>query len=246
VNALRLAFGLLTALPVRRLPRVDRSAAGWAITLSPLVVAPVLVVLAAARAAVDHAAGSALVWSVVVVGAGALLTRGLHLDGLADTADGLSATGDRAARLAAMKASDIGPSGVAVLVLALLGQVAALATLLGSDAGAGLAGLGWVASRVALSWGCRRGVPAAGSGLGATVAGTVPTWRAVATTVVTAAVGAWVEPLVGPAAVVAAVLVAVGLVERSRRRFGGITGDVLGASVEGALTGALLVAAVLV
>ena len=61
------------------------------------------------------------------VAALALLTRGLHLDGLADLADGLGSRQPADAALAIMKRSDIGPFGVVTLVLTLLVQVAALA-----------------------------------------------------------------------------------------------------------------------
>jgi cobalamin synthase len=56
---------------------------------------------------------------VVVVAAGALLTRGLHLDGLADLADGLGSGRPAGDALSIMKRSDIGPFGVVGVVLAL-------------------------------------------------------------------------------------------------------------------------------
>ena len=57
----------------------------------------------------------------------ALLTRGLHLDGLADLADGLGSGQPAATALDIMRRSDIGPFGTVTLVLVLLTQVAALA-----------------------------------------------------------------------------------------------------------------------
>ena len=128
----------------------------------------------------------------------------------------------------------------------------ALVLLLQTTALAGLTHRPWVAVPVALAAGrlgvtlaCRRGVPAARpDGLGALVAGTVPAPVAV-TAAVAVAVGAlWAvpgRPWQGPAAVGAAVLVALLLVRHAVRRFGGITGDVLGATVEAATTVALLV-----
>ena len=58
-------------------------------------------------------------------------SRGLHLDGLADTADGLAASYDRAHSLEVMRRGNTGPIGAATLVLVLLLQVAATASLLG-------------------------------------------------------------------------------------------------------------------
>jgi len=59
----------------------------------------------------------------------ALITGGLHLDGVADTADGLAVQGDRATRLGVMSEGNIGPAGVMSLALVLLVQWTALAAL---------------------------------------------------------------------------------------------------------------------
>jgi adenosylcobinamide-GDP ribazoletransferase len=257
VNSARLAFGLLTAIPVGRLPRVDRRAAGRSMLLAPLTTAPLLLLLAGAHVAASSGAPPLLLAAVVVT-AGALLSRALHLDGLADTADGLSAGYDAASSLRAMKASDTGPSGVAAVVLALLLQVASLAAVLPSAAGTTLGVAAWLGSRHALAWACRAGVPAAQEGgLGALVAGTVGRGvLAVASALVTASavlVGLAVAPqdrglvLWGVPVVLAAGLGTAGwLTRRCRRRLGGITGDVLGAGVEVSLTAALVTAALLV
>jgi adenosylcobinamide-GDP ribazoletransferase len=269
VNALRLAFGLLTAVPVGRLPQVDRRSAARAVLLAPVTTAPLLVVLLGAHAAV--AAGApALVLAAVVLAAGALLSRAMHLDGLADTADGLSAGYDAASSLRAMKASDTGPSGVAAVVLALLLQATSLAAVLPSAWGTALAVVAWLASRHAVAWACRRGLPAAqDTGLGALVAGGVgrPALALAAALVTGCAVAAGTVASLaanGPAAgdgsppgatvaaagAVAVLVVALAaahlLVRRCRHRLGGITGDVLGAGIEVALSTGLVTAALLV
>ena len=256
MNALRLAFGLLTAIPVGRLPRVDPRSAGRAVLLAPVTAAPLLVVLVGAHVAASAGAPPLLLGAVVVT-AGALVSRAMHLDGLADTADGLSAGYDAESSLRAMKASDTGPSGVAAVVLALLLQVASLATLLPSTSGTALAATAWLVSRHALAWACRAGVPAAQErGLGAMVAGTVGR-RALGVAAVTviavslvcstvAAQGDWAQA-VGAVAVLGVGLVTAELLtRRCRHRLGGITGDVLGAGVEVSLTTALVTAALVV
>ena len=90
--------------------------------------------------------------------------------------------------------------------------------------------------RLGVAVACRRSVPAARpEGLGALVASTV---GPVALVVGTAAVALLAVPAVpgrpwqGPVAVVAALAVAVGLLHHVVRRLGGVTGDVLGATVE--------------
>ena len=255
VNALRLAFGLLTAVPGGRLPQVGRRSAGRAVLLAPVTTAPLLVLLVVAHAVVT-AGAPPLVLAVVVLTAGALLSRAMHLDGLADTADGLSAGYDAASSLRAMKASDTGPSGVAAVVLALLLQAASLAALLPSAGGTALAVAAWLASRHTVGWACRRGVPAAqDTGLGALVAGSVgrPALGLAAAALLLCSLGLGMATSPALGTLLDVVLVLVGglaaahlLVRRCRHRLGGITGDVLGAGIEVALTTGLVTAAVLV
>ncbi len=263
MNAARLAFGLLTALPVRRLPEVDRRSAGQAMLLAPVTTVPMLALLWGAHAAAEVGVPAALSAALVVT-AGTLYTRGMHLDGLADTADGLSCGYDAVASLRVLKQSDVGPSGVAAVVLALLLQVTALSALVPTSGGTVLAGVALLASRHTLAWSCRRGVPPAQSGgLGAMVAGSVGATAALAAALVLALVSVLVSVLVSLAAptwparppllpawasplVTAAAGLGAGVLLRRRcvRRFGGVTGDVLGAGVEASLTVALVAAAV--
>ncbi len=238
-DGLRLAASMLTVLPVRA-DRVDRATAAVAMTVAPVVGAA----LGAVLAIVLLAGGRVLpggVAAVLAVAAGAVLTRGLHLDGLADTVDALGSYRRGAAGLEIMKKPDIGPFGVAAIVLVLLGQAAAL----GAAPGAAAVVVAWVAGRLAVPVACRRGVPAARpDGLGALVAGTVrgPAWAGAAALVAAGAVVAVPgRPWQGPLAVAAALAVALLVVRHAVRRFGGLTGDVIGAAVELATAAALLV-----
>jgi adenosylcobinamide-GDP ribazoletransferase len=81
---------------------------------------------------------AALVAAVLSTAGTVLLTGALHEDGLADVADGLGGTPDRARALEIMKDSRIGAFGALALLLALLAKVALLALL----AGQGLRSLG--------------------------------------------------------------------------------------------------------
>lgn len=124
-----------------------------------------------------------LLASVLAVAALALLTRGLHLDGLADLADGLGSGKPAAQALDIMKKSDIGPFGVVTLILTLMVQVAALSEVAAAGRGQIALVIACVAGRLALTWACRAGVPAARpGGLGALVAGTVRRGPALAVT----------------------------------------------------------------
>lgn len=67
--------------------------------------------------------------SVLIVVVLTLLTRGLHLDGLGDTFDGLGAGGDRERILRVMDDSHIGAFGVVAIVLVLFLKIHALASI---------------------------------------------------------------------------------------------------------------------
>ncbi|MFI7023634.1 adenosylcobinamide-GDP ribazoletransferase [Micromonospora sp. NPDC049900] len=232
----RLALTTFTILPVRT-GRIDRTTAGTAMALAPVVGALLAVPLGVLLLSLG-AVTAPLVAAGVTVAAGALLTRGLHLDGLADTVDALGSYRRGPAALEIMKKPDVGPFGVVALVLVLLVQAAALAEVVGRSGPAAFAAVlaAVAAGRLGVSLACRRGVPAARpDGLGALVAGTVgPVPLAVATVAVTlAAVPAVPDrPWQGPLVVLAALAVAAGLLRHVVRRLGGITGDVLGATVE--------------
>jgi adenosylcobinamide-GDP ribazoletransferase len=223
-------------------------------SLAPLASLPLALPAGLLTTVGDAVRAPSLLVAAVVLGALALGSRGLHLDGLADTADGLASGYDRERALTVMRSGDIGPAGTATLLLVLLAQAGALSALsTGHAVRAGVAAAAAVVvSRAALVIACATGVPAArGDGLGATVAGSVPRRRAavvVAATVAVAALalwwagGTWWHVPVASALGLAASAV---LLVRCVRRLGGVTGDVLGACVEVALTGTLATLAVL-
>jgi adenosylcobinamide-GDP ribazoletransferase len=200
----------------------------------------------------DAAGAGALTGAVLALAVLALLTRGLHLDGLADLADGLGSGQPAEIALEIMRRSDIGPMGVVTVLFALLLQVAAVAQAGATWRGALVLATGVITGRLAMTWACRTGVPAARpEGLGALVAGTVrPVVPAVVTVVLAAAAGAAGAAIGGirpgltlSGGVLAGLGAAWALERHAVRRLGGITGDVLGAIAEVATTVTLVVAA---
>jgi adenosylcobinamide-GDP ribazoletransferase len=253
LDGLKLAMGTLTAIPVQAPTHIDQKVAGRAMVLAPLTQLPLVAVILLWGWAVRQVPVPAPVAAATALVVVTLATRGMHLDGLADTADGLSASYERAKALEVMHRGNIGPSGVAAVVLVLLVDAAALASLLTTGPGVVLVALALVASRQLLAWACSPVVPSARPlGLGATVAGTVdPVMVAMGFVLllgVSALATRWSGPhwWTGPVVICGATLGGLAVIRRAIVRFGGITGDVLGAVIEVSFAVALTLAAVLV
>ncbi|MCO1582583.1 adenosylcobinamide-GDP ribazoletransferase [Crossiella sp. SN42] len=233
-SGLRLALSWLTVLPVRTGP-VDAAVARTAIALAPFAGLLLGVAATAVLFALTWLGAPGLLAGLLVVGLLALATRGMHLDGLADTADGLGCYGPPERALAVMRDGSAGPFAVVTLVVVLGAQAVSLAAIAGAGRwGAVVVAL--AAGRAAFAWCCRHGVPAARpEGLGALVAGSQPVavpiaWTAFLT--VAAAAATYDRPWLGPIGVLLSVGVVLLLVRHVRTRFGGVTGDVLGAAAE--------------
>lgn len=240
MRSLAVALGLLTVLPARSPEPTARLAAG-ALRWAPVVGAALGAVAGGLLVGLAALGVPPLGAGLLAVGFLALATRGMHVDGLADTADGLGCYGPPERALAVMREGGVGAFAVVTLVVVLGVQAAALAELASTGpsavaavalaAAAGRAGFGWVA---------RRGVAAARpGGLGALVAGSQPWWAPVAWWAALAGAGLALGPRAAAGVVLGAALV-VGLSWHTARRFGGMTGDVLGAANELATTAVLL------
>lgn len=173
-----------------------------------------------------------LVSAVLLVALGAWLTRGLHLDGLADLLDGLGGGQTPERRLAIMKDSATGAFGVIGLVLLLVLKVACLAALVASGEEIFFALL---AAPVASRWGMA--ILACGTqyprkiGTGHAFVGKVGLGELALGALLLAPL-IWWNWSAGLIILGAAMLPAIWLRFKASKALGGVTGDVLGASCE--------------
>ena len=182
-----------------------------------------------------------LVAAVLVVALDAALTGMLHLDGLADCADGLLAPMDRDRRLAVMATPGVGAFAVVVVGLTFACQVGALSAL--SPSTFLLVGL-WAVGRGAMAATAATLPYARPGGLATAFSSRRANGIGAAFGIGTGAVALALAGRVGLAALAGAGLGAMAVVVVARRRLGGYTGDVLGAVVVLAETAGLVAATV--
>jgi len=228
VRSLRAAMSFLTVLPVanadgspgERLGRAYFPAIGALVGLA-----------AAAVFVVTSAIATPLLAAAAAVATLSALTGAIHLDGLADSADGLLARGDVARRLEVMRDPRLGSYGVTAIVLVLVLEVAALSSTSPARAIAALVIAGALSRLATLS--VLVFTPYVRStGLG--VAAWDSKHRAIDLAVGAAGTAIvclldWRRALI---AVVLVSLTALLVVVLARRRIGGATGDVCGATAE--------------
>src|SRR5918999_1084384 len=166
------AVTFLTRIPCGRDLALGAADVRRGALLFPLVGAAIGAVVGFASLGLD-AALPALLAAALAVALEALVTGGLHLHALADTADALGAeTRERALEL--MRESTIGAFGAVALVLDLVVKTAALAALLEGDDAVLLVTAAWAAGRtapLALAWALPYARPEGGSGTVLTEAG---------------------------------------------------------------------------
>ena len=238
LGEVRSAVSFLTKVPVDTSATMSPGAAAFALVGTGLGIAAAPAILVLGPAAPLAAA-------TIAIATVATLTGALHLDGLADTADALAASGPAATR--ARKDPATGPAGVTALILVLVLEVALLGQLVSSVGSLG------AALSLVLALAASRAMPpiavalaparVASDGLGAwfaSHAGRAAAWWNAGTVVVVASLcslilGRW-QPVA--ALVIAAVLMALAGWWLVRLR-SAMDGDLLGALVELSVAAAL-------
>lgn len=254
-SGVRIAFAWMTVLPVGTGEAPDARTAGRAMTALPLVGLVVGLLAAAVTRLLCGLGADPLLAGALTTVTLVALTRGMHVDALADVADGLgSYAGPERAR-EIMRSSTIGPMGVAAVCLALVTETAAIAQLAGDGAWEAIAAAVTLSRCLPLVQ-LRRGVPAASdTGFGALVAGSQGRLALAWGCVVAAACGVvlglrglvdvWSGAATGALLALGAMAAAAAFARHAVRRLGGIGGDVLGATIEVGAAAALALAALL-
>lgn len=229
LQSLAIAFGFLTRLPVKN-ASVDDADLGRSLSWFPIVgVALGLALVGAERLLRGYLSVDLMAVALVVLLA--VLTGGLHLDGLADVFDALGGgRGDRQRMLAIMKDSRIGAHGTAALCLLLIAKVVIVMEVLRHESLWQL-----LAFPVLARWAV---IPlviffpyARGEGLGKPFNGHGRPVHFGVATCLTASVVAWTGPqAIVPGASALAVVLGIGF--WLKRRLGGLTGDVYGTAIE--------------
>lgn len=227
ISALLVAIGFLTRIPVPARVFDDADAQRSSLVWYPavgLLLGIILLVLAG----VLHDAPPLLL-AALLLAAWVLLTGGLHLDGLADTADAwIGGLGNRERTLEIMKDPRSGPAGVTAVVLVLLLKFAALASL--STEGWPLLWLAPLLARAGLT-AAFLGLPYVRSGgLGSALAD-APRGACMVSLLATLALSL-IAGLAGILALLAASAIWLIWRRACRQRLGGFTGDTAGALAE--------------
>lgn len=240
MNGLRTAIGFLTVLPAGQAAWQPARAVAW----YP-VVGVVLAAIVACAVALIGWAFPPLLAGVLGVGAWAILTGALHLDGLADTADAAFAPVPRGRKLEILADVHHGTFAVVTVALVLLAKAAALGSIEGRSAAAAAA-FAIVSARGVLPLVMRVFAPARPGGMGAAAhEGATPAVAALGLLIglVAAIVTfSWVGVVVFAGAGGGMLTAGAGL----SARFGGLTGDCYGSLIEAGELAVLVTVAALV
>ena len=239
IGSLRSAVAFLTVIPVAG--GEGKPAARLGRAYFPAVGA-LLGLLAGLVFALTASITTQTLGAVAAVAVMAALTGGLHLDGVADAADGLFGRGTRAQRLEIMRDPRIGSFGAVALTMVLLGDVAALSALAPARAIVALVIAGAV-SRWAMLWVIAFVPYVRETGLGVAAGGANRAFDLVLGSAL-AAVACVLDWRHAAVAIVVVGLTALLVSVVARRRIGGATGDIYGAATELCQLAALITFAV--
>ena len=171
-----------------------------------------------------------------------LLTGGLHLDGLADTADAFFSREDRRRMLEIMRESQIGPMGAAVIVFALLLKFELLSGLSPQVKGPTLILMPVIGRWAVVFQAAMLPYARASQGLGTAFNRYVGIREVFLSTIFTLFIVLGLRQLRGLWSMALVLLLSLLFIQYTRRKIGGTTGDTMGAGIEIAEIATLAVA----
>lgn len=228
VNQIRSLLSFLTILPVGK--DYDINYIARHMFLFPIAGAIIGLLVA------SFAFGLSLVMQSLFVGlittaALFILTGAHHTDALSDFADGLMAKGSKDSKRKVMRDQSAGSAGVTALVLYLAGTVIALSMMGGYGLFRAII-VSEVIAKYVMVLQAHRGI-AAWEGIGSPFTQQMKNKaKFLVATAITVPIAYFVGGLAGLYALGAAVLIAFILIKVANRSFGGVSGDVFGASNE--------------
>jgi len=126
MNGLVLLFKFMTRLPFPGGNRFDSKALGNGMKWFPIVGLVIGIINFFVAALLEAIIPSPILIGIILVTLDVIITGGLHLDGLADTFDGIFSYRSKQKMLEIMKDSRVGTNGVLVLVLYFIFKIAFL------------------------------------------------------------------------------------------------------------------------
>lgn len=239
MNGIALLFKFMTRLPVGFEPKFDSDSLGKSMKFFPVVGMVMGLVLFLFYLGLGYFIYSPMVMAVILVIIEVILTGGLHLDGLADTFDGIFSYRSKQKMLEIMKDSRLGTNGGLVLILYFILKVTLIYELNiygGLSSGVVLL-LTPALARLNSVVNCASAPYARATGMGKTFVDNTNGMSVVIATILTFIFGGAVcYFFLIPYAilVIIPILMLLGFVfaKLMTRKIGGVTGDTLGAVVE--------------
>lgn len=239
MKGLILLFRFMTRLPIGFEPKFDSDELGKGMRFFPVVGMIIGLILFGAFWGLNYFIYSPMVMAVLLVIVEVVLTGGLHLDGLADTFDGIFSYRSKQKMLDIMKDSRLGTNGGLVLILYFMLKVALLveASVASPVVMPIMLLLSPVIARLNSVVNCGSAPYARATGMGKTfVDHTDGVAVGIATVLTVAFVGgaAYLFAIPYTILIIIPVVMVLGFLyaKLMTRKIGGITGDTLGAIVE--------------
>jgi adenosylcobinamide-GDP ribazoletransferase len=175
--------------------------------------------------------GKQIFAAVIVVAAEIIITGGLHLDGLADTFDGIFSNRPKNKILSIMKDSRIGTNGTIALILVILCKISLMVSFNNTHLVFYLFAMPAI-SRMSILWAAGTSAYAAKDGMGKSVVKYTGVKEIIAGTLFTGVISTVLIRCAALIVLPAAIAFTLLFCAHVKRKIGGITGDIIGAVIE--------------